>query len=138
MFVGQPLLLHLHQPAMLAHQLAALDRAGKRPQQRARRRFGDAAIGIGADFVGQRRHLGRRRRAQHDHRLVVAAGAQAFDQIERVEHARLVAHEHGVEHFVAQVREAGRHADRFHEQHFGRAVGRETPRPASRPCGAAS
>ena len=116
MFLGQPLLLGLHQPAILAHQLRALDRAGKRPQQRPRRRFGDAAIGVGADFVRQGRHLGRRLGAQHDHRLVVAAGAQAFDELERVEHARLVAHQHGVEHFVAQLGQAGRHADRFFEQ----------------------
>ena len=125
MFLGQPLPLGLHQPAILAHQLRALDRPGKRPQQRPRRRLGDAGIGIRADLERLGRQFGRRLRAEHDHRLVVSAGAKPFDELQTVEHVGFVAHEHRVEHFVAQPGEPGRDADRFFERDLRRAVGRE-------------
>ena len=50
-------------------------------------------------------------------RLVVAAGAEAFDELDRVEHAGFVAHQHGVEHFVAQPGQARGDADHFFEHH---------------------
>ena len=71
----QPLLFHLHQPAMLAHELAAFDCPGKSPQQRASRRFGHAAVRVRPDLIRvlQRRIGGDVRVVLHRHLLHVTA-----------------------------------------------------------------
>ena len=103
--------------------MESLDRPGEGPEERSRCGFGDAAVGVGADFVGHGRQIGRRVGAHDDHRFFVAAGAEAFDEVHSVEHVGFVADENGVEDFVAELSEAGGDTDRFFEHHLGRAVG---------------
>src|SRR4051812_23114200 len=107
---------------MLANQLAAFNGPSKSPQQRTRRSFRDAAVGIRSNFIRKRGHLRRWRFAEYNRRFVVPTAAHALNQLERIEHARLVADKHRVEYFVAQMRQPGRHADRLNEHDFGGAI----------------
>lgn len=118
-FLGVPM------AAILLDQLPLLDRQHNNPNQMPRRASVNAHIAVGAGLVAEHGHFGLGRRAQHDDRLFGPAGAIAFDQIQGVKFARLMADENGVVDFLAEPLHPGRLAGDFFKQDFGRAVGRK-------------